>query len=311
MNTDKTDKLDKLIIASRGSALALWQANWVKSRLEENCRIRAEIRIVKTTGDMHPELSLTRSGTKGLFTKEIEEALLAREADLAVHSFKDLPNDQPRGLTVEAFLEREDARDVLISRDNRPFSELPRNARIGTSSLRRQSQLRDLRPDLEFTNIRGNLDTRLKKVERGDCDALVVAAAGIHRLGFKDRITEYFSPEQSCPAVGQGVIAIEIRENEQEIAQKVRTLDHEGTRITTQAERAFLRKLGGGCQTPIASYGTLQNDKIHLQGIVADQNGERLMRATADGPATSPEDLGIQLAEDFLAKGAGELLKDI
>ncbi len=306
-----TDKLDKLIIASRGSALALWQANWVKSRLEETCRIRAEIRVIKTTGDIHPELSLTRSGTKGLFTKEIEEALLACEAHLAVHSFKDLPNDQPQGLTVAAFLEREDARDVLISRDNRPFSELPRNARIGTSSLRRQSQLRDLRPDLKFTNLRGNLDTRLKKVERGDCDALVVAAAGIHRLGFKDRITEYFSPQQICPAVGQGVIAIEIRENEEEIAQKVRTLDHEGTRITTQAERAFLRKLGGGCQTPIAAYGTLQNGKIHLQGIVADQNGERLMRATADGPAPSAEELGIQLAEDFLAKGAGEFLKDI
>ena len=306
-----TDKLDKLIIASRGSALALWQANWVKSRLEETCRIRAEIRVIKTTGDIHPEISLTRSGTKGLFTKEIEEALLACEAHLAVHSFKDLPNDQPQGLTVAAFLEREDARDVLISRDNRPFSELPRNARIGTSSLRRQSQLRDLRPDLKFTNLRGNLDTRLKKVERGDCDALVVAAAGIHRLGFKDRITEYFSPQQICPAVGQGVIAIEIRENEEEIAQKVRTLDHEGTRITTQAERAFLRKLGGGCQTPIAAYGTLQNGKIHLQGIVADQNGERLMRATADGPAPSAEELGIQLAEDFLAKGAGEFLKDI
>ena len=306
-----TDKLDKLIIASRGSALALWQANWVKSRLEETCRIRAEIRVIKTTGDIHPELSLTRSGTKGLFTKEIEEALLACQADLAVHSFKDLPNDQPRGLTVATFLEREDARDVLISRDNRPFSELPRNARIGTSSLRRQSQLRDLRPDLKFTNLRGNLDTRLKKVEGGDCDALVVAAAGIHRLGFKDRITEYFSPQQICPAVGQGVIAIEIRENEEEIAQKVRTLDHEGTRITTQAERAFLRKLGGGCQTPIAAYGTLQNGKIHLQGIVADQNGERLMRATADGPAPSAEELGIQLAEDFLAKGAGEFLKDI
>ena len=306
-----TDKLDKLIIASRGSALALWQANWVKSRLEETCRIRAEIRVIKTTGDIHPELSLTRSGTKGLFTKEIEEALLACEAHLAVHSFKDLPNDQPQGLTVAAFLEREDARDVLISRDNRPFSELPRNARIGTSSLRRQAQLRDLRPDLKFTNLRGNLDTRLKKVERGDCDALVVAAAGIHRLGFKDRITEYFSPQQICPAVGQGVIAIEIRENEEEIAQKVRTLDHEGTRITTQAERAFLRKLGGGCQTPIAAYGTLQNGKIHLQGIVADQNGERLMRATADGPAPSAEELGIQLAEDFLAKGAGEFLKDI
>ena len=306
-----TDKLDKLIIASRGSALALWQANWVKSRLEETCRIRAEIRVIKTTGDKHPELSLTRSGTKGLFTKEIEEALLACQADLAVHSFKDLPNDQPRGLTVAAFLEREDARDVLISRDNRPFSELPRNARIGTSSLRRQSQLRDLRPDLKFTNLRGNLDTRLKKVEGGDCDALVVAAAGIHRLGFKDRITEYFSPQQICPAVGQGVIAIEIRENEEEIVQKVRTLDHEGTRITTQAERAFLRKLGGGCQTPIAAYGTLQNGKIHLQGIVADQNGERLMRATADGPAPSPEELGIQLAEDLLAKGAGEFLKDI
>ncbi len=306
-----TDKLDKLIIASRGSALALWQANWVKSRLEETCRIRAEICVIKTTGDKHPELSLTRSGTKGLFTKEIEEALLACEADLAVHSFKDLPNDQPQGLTVAAFLEREDARDVLISRDNRPFSELPRNARIGTSSLRRQSQLRDLRPDLKFTNLRGNLDTRLKKVERGDCDALVVAAAGIHRLRFRDRITEYFSPQQICPAVGQGVIAIEIRENEEEIAQKVRTLDHEGTRITTQAERAFLRKLGGGCQTPIAAYGTLQNGKIHLQGIVADQNGERLMRATADGPAPSAEELGIQLAEDFLAKGAGEFLKDI
>ncbi len=304
------EKLDKLIIASRGSALALWQANWVKSRLEETCRIGAEIRVIKTTGDQHPELSLTRSGTTGLFTKEIEESLLGREADLAVHSFKDLPNDQPEGLTVAAFLEREDARDVLISRDHRPFSELPPNARIGTSSLRRQSQLRDLRPDLEFTNIRGNLDTRLRKVERGDCDALMVAAAGIHRLGFKDRITEYFPPERVCPAVGQGVIAIEIREDEEEVARKVRTLDHERTRITTKAERAFLRKLGGGCQAPIAAYGTLQSGRIHLQGIVADEQGNHLMRVTAEGPETSPEQLGIQLAEDFLAKGAGKLLKE-
>ena len=303
------DKLNELIIASRNSPLALWQSNLVKLRLEESCQIRTEIRIVKTTGDKHPELSLTRSGTKGLFIKEIEEALLEDGADLAVHSFKDLPNDQPARLIVAALLEREDPRDVLISPENKTFSELPRNALIGTSSLRRQSQLKDLRPDLEFSNIRGNLDTRLKKVRRGECNALVVAAAGIHRLGLKDCITEYFPPEKVCPAVGQGVIAIEVRKDKEEIGQKVRMLDHAQTRIIAQAERSFLRRLGGGCQAPIAAYGTLQNDKIYLRGIVADENGKRLMRDTVEGPAKSPEDVGTQLAEKFLTKGAGAFLK--
>ena len=300
-----------IIIATRGSALALWQAKWIKKCLENVHPVRVEIRVVKTTGDKQPDVSLTASGTKGLFTKEIEEALLAGEADLAVHSLKDLPNDQPAGLRVAAFVEREDPRDVLIGGRGAALSDLPAGACIGTSSLRRQAQLRALRPDLVLREIRGNLDTRLRKLDRGNFDALVVAAAGMHRLSLQERITEYFSPARICPAVGQGTVAVEIRDGDSQTANLVQTLDHPPTRIITEAERTFLRRLGGGCRVPIAAYGRLENGHLHLAGMVATPSGDRLLRAARNGSASSPELVGTSLADDLLAQGAEEILKEV
>jgi len=300
----------KFIIGSRGSQLALWQANWVKDRLAA-ARFDVEIKVIKTTGDKLQNVPLTQSGTKGLFIKEIEEALAAGEVDLAVHSMKDLPTEQPPGLVVAAVPEREDARDVFISRDGRRFGELPTGARVGTSSVRRQSQLRKLRGDLELVPLRGNLDTRLRKLGRGDCHALVLAAAGVHRLGLRQRITEYFSPEQVCPAVGQGALAIEIRQGDESVGGAVKLLDHSATHQEVRAERAMLRYLGGGCQVPIAAHATPQDAQLVLVGVVASLDGSALIRATASGSISDPEGLGARVAQDLFDRGARSILKSI
>ncbi len=300
----------KIIIGSRGSRLALWQANWVKGRLTA-AGGEIEIKIIKTTGDKLANIPLTQSGTKGLFIKEIEEALVAEEVDLAVHSLKDLPTEQPEGLTVAAVPEREDARDVLISNDGRGFFELPPGARVGTSSLRRQSQLRRLRAALEIVPLRGNLDTRLKKLDRGDCEAVVLAAAGVRRLGLADRITGYFSPEQLCPAVGQGALAIEIRADDQRMQKVVAPLDHSPTHRAILAERAMLRHLGGGCQVPIAAHATSTSEQLRLVGVVASLDGSETVRASAVGPAGEPEALGATVARRLLEQGAGSILDSV
>ena len=300
----------KFIIGSRGSQLALWQANWVKDRLAA-AGFDVEIKVIKTTGDKLQNVPLTQSGTKGLFIKEIEEALAAGEVDLAVHSMKDLPTELPAGLVVAAVPEREDARDVFISRDGKRFGELPAGARVGTSSVRRQSQLRKLRGDLELVPLRGNLDTRLRKLDRGECHALVLAAAGVHRLRLRQRITEYFSPEQICPAVGQGALAIEIRQGDERTAGAVKLLDHDATHQAVRAERAMLRHLGGGCQVPIAAYATPQNEELSLVGVVARLDGSALIRATASGPIDDPEGLGARVAQDLLERGARAILESI
>ena len=296
----------KLTVGSRGSKLALWQANWVRQQLESAGR-QIEIRIIKTTGDKL-EVSLTQSGTKGLFIKEIEEALLAAEVDLAVHSLKDLPTDQPDGLYVAAVPKREDPRDVFISNNGSSLAALPARARIGTSSLRRQTQLRRLRQDVETVPMRGNIDTRLKKLERGDCDALVMAAAGIHRLGFDSHITTYFCEDEICPAVGQGALAIEIRRDDERARAAVMPLDHVATHQAVRAERAALRGLGGGCQLPIAAHASPAHGGLRLMGVVASPDGARLVRASAEGRSEKPEDLGAQVAEDLLRQGAREIL---
>ena len=300
----------RIIIGSRGSQLALWQANWVKERLTA-AGYELEIKIIKTTGDKLANIPLTQSGTKGLFIKEIEEALVAEEVDLAVHSLKDLPTEQPEGLTVAAVPEREDARDVLISKDGRGFSELPPGARVGTSSLRRQSQLRRLRADLEIVPMRGNLDTRLKKLDRGDCEAVVLAAAGVRRLGLADRITEYFSPEQLCSAVGQGALAIEIRADDQRMQKLVAPLDDSPTHRAVLAERAMLCHLGGGCQVPIAAHATLTSEQLRLVGVVASLDGSEIVRASAFGPADEPEALGATVARSLLEQGARAILESV
>jgi hydroxymethylbilane synthase len=300
----------KIIIGSRGSKLALWQANWVKDRLAA-ASYQLEIKIIKTTGDKMQNVPLATSGTKGLFIKEIEEALADNSADLAVHSLKDLPTVQLEGLYVAAVPEREDPRDVFISKNGQLLSELPPGSRVGTSSLRRQAQLRGLRNNLEIVPLRGNLDTRLRKLERGDCDALVLAAAGVHRLGLKERITAYFAPDEMCPAVGQGALAIEIRRGDERIGRAVAPLDHPVTHLAVRAERATLRSLGGGCQVPIAAHATLEGTELRLLAVVASTDGVRIIRASAVGPSSDPESLGARVAEHLLKQGASAILASI
>jgi hydroxymethylbilane synthase len=309
----------KIVIGSRGSQLALWQANWVKDQLAAAGHEIA-IEIIRTTGDKlqsyPPEQPVPDSiaqcvaevGTKGLFIKEIEEALLTGKVDLAVHSLKDLPTILPAGLILAAVPPREDARDVLISAGGRPFEQLPAGGRVGTSSPRRQAQLRELRPDLELIAMRGNLDTRLRKLERGDCAALVLAAAGVHRLGLRERITGYFGFDQICPAVGQGALAIEIRQGHAELARAVAPLDDASTHLAVRAERTMLRRLGGGCKVPIGAHANLEDGQLRLRGVVASLDGNRSVRSAAAGSQKDPESLGTTVAEDLLEKGAKEIL---
>jgi hydroxymethylbilane synthase len=308
-----------IVIGSRGSQLALWQADWVKDQLTAAGH-EVAIEIIRTSGDKLQSYAPTdplpaslaqivaEAGTKGLFIKEIEEALLSRQVDLAVHSLKDLPTTLPAGLILAAVPPREDARDVLISVEGKPFEQLPSGALVGTSSPRRQAQVRWLRPDLKLVPVRDNLTTRLRKLEDGDYAALVLAAAGIHRLGLRDRITAYFSFDQICPAVGQGALAIEIRQGDAELARAVAPLDDPLTHLAVRAERAMLRRLGGGCQVPIAAHANFEDTHLYLRGVVAATDGSRLIRAAATGPLGGPEDLGAAVAEDLLAKGAGEIL---
>ena len=297
----------KVIIGSRGSKLALWQANWVRNRLAAAGHV-VEIRIIKTTGDKLANLLLAQSGTKGLFNKEIEEALLAGEIDVAAHSLKDLPTELPEGLCVAAVPRREDARDVLVA--GQTCAELKPGARVGTSSLRRQVQLRQLRHDLDLVPMRGNLDTRLRKLDEGDCDALVLAAAGMHRLGLGHKIQQYFAVEEVCPAVGQGALAIEIREDDDQVRNAVTPVDDPATHSAIRAERAALRHLGGGCQAPIAAYARLEDGELYLAGMVARSDGSRLLRSAAAGPAGDPEGVGTALAEGLLHQGARAILND-
>jgi hydroxymethylbilane synthase len=297
----------KITIGSRGSALAMWQANWVKDRLA-SAGHEITIKIIKTSGDKLQNAALAASGTKGLFIKEIEEALLAGEVDLAVHSMKDLPTDLPEGLGVAAVPEREDPHDALVSKGGLGFEDLTAGARIGTSSLRRQSQLLALRPNLKVVPMRGNVDTRLRKLERGDCEALVLAGAGLKRLGFASHITSWFSESEICPAVGQGALAIEISMRNSAVGEAVAPLDHSFTHQAVRAERAMLEALGGGCQLPIAAYAKHDSGKLNLTGVVADPDGTRLLRACATGKPENPEHLGKQVAEDLFRQGASELL---
>jgi hydroxymethylbilane synthase len=299
--------LMKITIGSRGSPLALWQANWVKDRLEAAGH-ELRIKIIKTSGDKLQNAALVASGTKGLFIKEIEEALLDGEIDLAVHSMKDLPTELPEGLGVAAVPEREDPHDVLVSSGCLGLRELPPGARIGSSSLRRQSQLLALRPDLKMVAMRGNVDTRLRKLDRGDCDALVLAGAGLKRLGFAPRIASWFREDEVCPAVGQGALAIEVSLENANVLQAIAPLDHPPTHQSVRAERAMLRALGGGCQLPIAAYAKYDSGVMHLTGVVASPDGTRVLRTKASGKAEYAEDLGKRAAAALIEQGAHELL---
>lgn len=303
---------DRIVIGTRGSKLALWQTNWVKSQIEKaHPGLAVEITIISTKGDRVQDVSLPKLGEqgKGLFTKELEDAMLEREIDLAVHSLKDLPTELPAGLAVGAICEREDARDALVARRaGGGFHSLPQSAIVGTSSLRRQAQIRALRPDLRLEPVRGNVDTRLRKLDAGDYDALILASAGLRRLGFGDRITEYLDEELMLPAVGQGALAIETRDGDTEIEAIVRALDHEATRLCCEAERALLRGLGGGCLVPIAALARTEGDHLRLKGLVASPDGARMLRGEEGGPASDAQSIGLRLAEQLLEGGASEIL---
>lgn len=304
--------MSKITIGTRGSQLALWQTNWVKAQIERHHPgIRVDITIISTKGDRVLDVSLPKLGEqgKGLFTKELEEAIFERRVDLAVHSLKDLPTELPAGLSIGAICEREDVRDALVAREPiKSLGELPNQAVIGTSSLRRQAQLRRVRPDLVIEPVRGNVDTRLRKLEEGSYDAIVLAAAGLHRLGHANRITEHLSEDFMLPAVGQGALAIETRSDDDAVNEIIGPLNHEPTRLACTAERAFLKGLGGGCLVPIAAYAKLQAGLIDLCGLVASPDGIESMRDRQTGPSSDAEALGKQLADELLSRGAARIL---
>lgn len=301
-----------LILGSRGSPLALWQANFVKTLLERAGSVEVRIEIIRTSGDKITDVPLaTLGGTKALFTKEIEEALQAGRIDLAVHSLKDMPTQLPAGLTLGAIPAREDARDALIARRGESWARLPAGARVGTSSLRRQVQLRLLRRDLLIEPLRGNLDTRLRKLEQGRYDAIVVALAGLKRMGWADRATQIFAPEEMLPAIGQGALAIEVRADDAELLARLSSLSDPDTEAATRAERSFLRRLGGGCQVPLAAYAQVKHERVKLAGVVVSTEGECAVRGVEKGPQSDAEAIGVALAEKLLQAGAAEILAAI
>lgn len=341
---------NKVIIGTRGSKLALWQAEWVKSELQRmNPGLDVELNKIKTAGDKILDVPLAQVGGKGLFVKEIEEALLAGEADLAVHSMKDVPTDFPEGLYLAVICRREDPRDAFIAPIQsskfkiQNLRDLPQGATIGTSSLRRSCQLLSIRPDLKIEQLRGNLDTRLRKLDEGRFDAIILAAAGVKRLGWTERITEIIPPEISLPAIGQGAIGIECRTDDKFISGLISPLNHSETSVCVRAERAFLKRLEGGCQVPIAAHARLIIQKpeagsrkseadpkfeaksqglnsslaththhssltLVMDGLVGSISGDRIIRGHIDGDPEKAESLGIALAEEILSKGAKEIL---
>ncbi len=301
----------KFTIGSRGSQLALWQTGFTKDSLEKHFPEAAfDVRIIKTKGDAVLDTALSKIGDKGLFTKEIETALLNKDIDLAVHSLKDLPTTQPEGLRIGAVSKRETPNDVFISKNFSSIGELPPGARVATGSLRRKSQLLAFRPDLEIVEIRGNVPTRIEKLLASDLDGMILAFAGVHRLGLDSHIAQIIPTEILLPAVGQGVMAVEIRDTDAEIAAMLAEINDAGTQACITAERAFLRRLEGGCQVPIGAMAFLENDNIFLQGFVGGTDGAKIIRDSIIGESAAAEDLGIALAEKCLDAGAAEILSE-
>ncbi|MGH7259703.1 MAG: hydroxymethylbilane synthase [Nitrospiraceae bacterium] len=301
-----------LVLGTRGSRLAIWQAEWVQARLREIAPdVAVTLHRIKTSGDMILDVPLAKIGGKGLFIKEIEDALLQGEIDLAVHSMKDVPTVLPKGLEILCVPAREDPRDALISREAKPLDRLPRGARVGTSSLRRQAQLLHRRPDLKIEMLRGNLDTRLRKLRDGEFDAIVLAAAGLKRMGWAEQITEYLPSEVSLPAIGQGALGLEGRRDDAFVRGILAALDHHPTRTAVTAERALLERLEGGCQVPIAAHATLSGERLRLDGLVASVDGCRLVRDSVEGPVADARELGMRLAEQLLRQGGEAILNEI
>lgn len=304
----------KISIGTRGSKLALWQAEWVSSEIR---KLKPDLEIsltkIKTTGDKIIDVPLAKVGGKGLFVKEIEEALLRKDIDIAVHSMKDVPTDLPSGLHLAAICKREDPRDAFITQrpDINSIGDLPKGAVVGTSSLRRSCQLLNIRPDLRIVQLRGNLDTRLRKLEEGQFDVVILAVAGIKRLGFESRITGILPIDISLPAVGQGAIGIECRRDDEFINNLISPLNDPETSVCVQAERAFLKKLEGGCQVPIAAYARIEGGSLVIDGLVGSLSGNRLIRGHTEGRKEECEELGTKLAEDILSRGAKEILNEV
>ncbi len=299
----------KYLIGSRGSELALWQANWVRARLAIlSPDSTFELKIIKTTGDQMLDVALSEIGDKGLFTRQIETELIDAKIDLAVHSLKDLQTVQPDGLLIGAMCERDVPNDVFISRRFQTVDELPRGSRVATGSLRRRSQLLNYRPDLEVVDIRGNVPTRLKKLDDSDLDGLILAYAGLNRLGLKDKIRQTLPFALMLPAPGQGSVAVEVRSDDEEAISLCGELDDPSTRLCVTAERAFLRRLEGGCQVPIGAIATLQNENVHLDGMVGNLDGSIVFREQIEGSPADADNVGVRLAESLIEKGAANLL---
>ena len=304
--------MSKVTIGSRGSPLALWQANWVKDLLlGHHSDLAVDIKIIKTSGDRIQDVPLAKIGGKGLFVKEIEEGLLKREVDFAVHSMKDMPIIFPVNLCIACVTKRENPFDALISRNNIKLDDLPKGAKIGTGSLRRMSQLLYYRPDLNLIPLRGNLETRLKKLETEGLDAIILAAAGLIRLGWKDCITEIIPPEILLPAMGQGAVGIETRKNDVDNQILLADMDDEQTHYALDAERALVSQLEGGCNVPIGSFATLNGDQITLRGLVASLDGKTMYKKELTDLKTNAVALGRRMGDELIEMGAGRIMQEI
>jgi hydroxymethylbilane synthase len=301
-----------LRIGTRASKLALAQSRWVRGEIiARHPNVRVDLIEIKTTGDKIQDAPLSRIGGKGLFVKEIEDALLRGDVDLAVHSVKDVPARLPDGLMLSAFPEREDPRDALISRNDLPLDDLPKGARVGTSSLRRGAQLLRRRPDLTLVPLRGNVDTRLSKLNSADLEAIVLAAAGLKRLGLEGRISQIIPADCLLPAIGQGALGLEVRRNDGTILEVLDFMDHEPTRIAVRAERAFLAELEGGCQVPIAGLARTAGDRVLIEGLVSEPDGSHWVSDTLSGSGRRADDIGRELARKLLDAGAARILEDL
>jgi len=299
-------------IATRHSPLAMWQANFVKDELLKfHPDLIVELLPMKTKGDIILDTPLAKVGGKGLFVKELEVAMLEGRADIAVHSMKDVPVDFPEGLGLTTICERDDPRDALVSNNFSSIEQLPLNAVVGTCSLRRQCQLRELRPDIIIKDLRGNVNTRLRKLDEGEYDAIILAAAGLIRLGMQDRIAHFIEPETSLPAVGQGAVGIECRLNDQQTIDLLKSLEHHETRVRVTAERAMNLALQGGCQVPIGSYSVLENNELFLRGLVGSVDGTNIIRKEITGKPEHAEQMGLTLAKQLLASGAKQILAEV
>ena len=301
-----------LRIGTRGSKLALVQSEWVREEVQSrHPEVRVDLVKIKTKGDKFLDAPLSKVGGKGLFVKEIEEALLKGEVDLAVHSMKDVPAELQKGLKLSAYPKREDPRDAFVSSLFGGVEDLPQGASVGTSSLRRAAQLLHLRPDLQIVPLRGNVDTRLRKLDKGELQAIVLAAAGLRRLGLSARITALLLPEVVLPAIGQGVLGLEVREDDEKTQELISLLNDPETELAARAERAFLKELEGGCQVPLAGYARVENDRIVLDGMVAELDGSVILRQQGSGGKEKPEEVGVALARRLKAAGADRILEKI